>query len=43
VKDGVIAVTFPKEMDKLTGQIYTVAEFPKNFILKLEFRASGER
>lgn len=40
VKDGAIAVTFPTEMDKLTGQMYTVAEFPKNFILKLEFRAS---
>lgn len=40
VKDGVIAVTFPDEMDKLTGQLYTVEEFPKNFILKLEFRAS---
>ena len=40
VKDGVIAVTFPTEMDKLTGQLYTVEEFPQNFILKLEFRAS---
>lgn len=40
VKDGVIAVTFPNEPDKLTGQLYTVAEFPQNFILKLEFRAS---
>jgi hypothetical protein len=40
VKDGAIAVTFPEEMDKLTGQLYTVTEFPKNFILKLEFRAS---
>ena len=39
-KDGVLAVSFPDEMDKLTGQIYTVAEFPKNFVLKLEFRAS---
>lgn len=39
-KDGVFAVNFPTEMDKLTGQIYTVEEFPKNFILKLEFRAS---
>lgn len=38
-KDGVFTVTFPDEPDKLTGQIYTVAEFPKNFILKLEFRA----
>ena len=40
VKGGVIAVTFPTEADKLTGQIYTVAEFSKNFVLKLEFRAS---
>lgn len=40
VKDGVIAVTFPSEADKLTGQIYTAAEYPKNFVLKLEFRAS---
>ncbi len=39
-KDGVLTVSFPEEMDKLTGQIYTVAEFPKNFVLKLEFRAS---
>lgn len=39
-KDSVFTVTFPTEADKLTGQIYTVAEFPKNFILKLEFRAS---
>jgi hypothetical protein len=38
-KDGVFTVSFPDEPDKLTGQIYTVAEFPKNFILKLEFRA----
>jgi len=40
VKDGVFTIRFPEEMDKLTGQIYTVQEFPKNFILKLEFRAS---
>jgi hypothetical protein len=39
-KDGVLAVTFPQEPDKLTGQIYTVKEFPKDFVLKLEFRAS---
>lgn len=39
-KDGVFTVAFPSEMDKLTGQIYTVAEFPKNFVLKLEFRAA---
>ena len=40
VKDGAFVVSFPTEADKLTGQIYTVAEFPKNFVLKLEFRAS---
>ena len=40
VKDGVFAVNFPTDADKLTGQIYTVEEFPKNFVLKLEFRAS---
>ncbi len=39
-KDGIFTVSFPNEADKLTGQIYTVAEFPKNFVLKLEFRAS---
>jgi hypothetical protein len=39
-KEGIFTVTFPMEMDKLTGQIYTVEEFPKNFVLKLEFRAS---
>ncbi len=39
-KDGIIRVNFPTEADKLTGQLYTVAEFPKNFVLKLEFRAA---
>ena len=38
-KDDVLTVNFPTEMDKLTGQIYTVEEFPKNFVLKIEFRA----
>lgn len=38
-KDGIFTITFPTEADKLTGQIYTVEEFPRNFILKLEFRA----
>ena len=40
MKDGALAVIFPEEADKLTGQLYTVQEFPKNFILKLDFRAS---
>lgn len=39
-KDGVLTVKFPSEADKLTGQLYTIAEFPKNFVLKLEFRAA---
>ena len=39
-KDGVLAVSFPTEADRLTGQLYTVAEFPKNFVLKIEFRAA---
>ncbi|MCM2373948.1 3-keto-disaccharide hydrolase [Aporhodopirellula aestuarii] len=38
--DGVLTVSFPEEKDRLTGQLYTVAEFPENFVLKLEFRAS---
>ncbi len=38
-RDGALAVSFPDEADKLTGQLYTVEEFPKNFVLKLEFRA----
>lgn len=40
IKDGIFTVAFPNEADKLTGQIYTVAEFPKNFVLKLQFRAA---
>jgi hypothetical protein len=39
-KDGVLTVNFPNEQDKLTGQLYTVEEFPTDFTLKLEFRAS---
>jgi Domain of Unknown Function (DUF1080) len=39
VKDGVLLVKFPDQADKITGQLYTVAEFPNNFVLKLEFRA----
>ncbi|TWU38837.1 hypothetical protein Q31b_39150 [Novipirellula aureliae] len=40
VQDGILTVRFPEESDRLTGQLYTVAEFPENFVLKLEFRAS---
>ena len=40
VQDGILTVRFPEEADRLTGQLYTVAEFPEDFVLKLEFRAS---
>jgi hypothetical protein len=40
VKDGSLTVIFPTEADKLTGQIYTAEEFPKNFVLKMQFRAA---
>lgn len=39
-KDGTLTVNFPKGQERLIAQLYTVAEFPKNFVLKLEFRAS---
>jgi hypothetical protein len=38
-RDGVLVISFPAEKDKLTGQLYTVAEYPRDFVLKLEFRA----
>jgi hypothetical protein len=39
-KDGVLTVNFPKGVERLVSQLYTVQEFPKDFVLKLEFRAS---
>jgi hypothetical protein len=39
-KDGVLTVNFPKGKERLIAQLYTVEEFPKDFVLKLEFRAS---
>jgi hypothetical protein len=39
-KDGILTVNFPKGAERLIAQIYTVKEFPKDFVLKLEFRAS---
>eukprot|EP01031_Cornospumella_fuschlensis_P019657 gene19657-24081_t len=38
-KDGILTVNFPKGVERLVSQLYTSAEFPKNFVLKLEFRA----
>jgi hypothetical protein len=39
-KDGILTVNFPKGKDRLIAQLDTVKEFPKDFVLKLEFRAS---
>lgn len=39
-KDGILTVNFPKGQERLIAQLYTVQEFPKDFVLKLEFRAS---
>lgn len=38
--EGILTVNFPKGKDRLIAQLYTVEEFPKDFVLKLEFRAS---
>lgn len=39
-KDGILTVNFPKGKERLIAQLDTVEEFPKDFVLKLEFRAS---
>lgn len=39
-KDGVLTVNPPKDAPRKVQQIWTVQEFPKDFILKLEFRAA---
>lgn len=39
-KDGILTVNFPKGKDRLIAQLDTVEEFPNDFDLKLEFRAS---
>jgi len=39
-KDGILTVNYPKGKESLHAQLYTIAEFPKDFVLKLEFRAS---
>lgn len=39
-KDGILTVNFPQGQERLIAQLYTTQEFPKNFMLKLEFRAS---
>jgi Domain of Unknown Function (DUF1080) len=39
-RDGILTVNFPKGKKRLLSQLYTVEEFPRDFVLKLEFRAS---
>jgi Domain of Unknown Function (DUF1080) len=39
-REGILTVNFPKGQERLISQLYTVEEFPRDFILKLEFRAS---
>jgi hypothetical protein len=39
-KDGILTVNFPKGRERLIAQLDTVEEFPRDFVLKLEFRAS---
>jgi hypothetical protein len=39
-RDGILIVNFPKGQERLVAQLYTVEEFPNDFTLKLEFRAS---
>lgn len=39
-KDGILTVNFPKGQERILSQLYTVEEFPEDFTLRLEFRAS---
>ncbi len=39
-KDGVLTVNFPQNVPRKVQQMWTLQEFPRDFILKLEFRAS---
>jgi hypothetical protein len=39
-RDGILTVNVPKGRERLISQLDTVEEFPKDFTLKLEFRAS---
>ena len=39
-RDGILTVNFPKGRTSLISALYTVEEFPRDFTLKLEFRAS---
>ena len=39
-RDGILTVNYPKGQERLISAMYTIEEFPHDFTLKLEFRAS---
>lgn len=39
-KDGILSVNPPKDAPRKVQQMWTVRQFPKNFTLKLQFRAA---
>lgn len=39
-RDGILTVNYPKGRERLISALYTAEEFPQDFTLKLEFRAS---
>ncbi len=39
-RDGILTVNFPRGRERLISSLYTVEEFPGDFTLRLEFRAS---
>jgi hypothetical protein len=39
-KNGILTVNYPVGVERKVQQSWTLREFPKNFILKIEFRAS---
>ena len=39
-KDGILSVNPPVGVPRLVRQVWTTQEFPKDFVLKLEFRAA---
>ena len=39
-RDGILTVNLPEGQERLVSALYTVEEFPQDFTLRLEFRAS---
>ncbi|PTQ93992.1 uncharacterized protein DUF1080 [Mucilaginibacter yixingensis] len=40
--NGILTVNYPKGAERLVQKSWTLRKFPKNFILKIEFRASKQ-